>query len=358
MRAVFHWPTEGANKKRPHRSNRFSVHVTSNEGELLARSDPRPTREKSSPLRPNRFEETARTLLYFVVAMRRKASPLVFDDSPIQSAKSAQTSGLAQAPTSRRANSRWHRALGSRFRGPSAILLALLVGAVTQTSARANAPSSNLQRSPEWIRPLQPTQTLPVQLHHIKRGDTLDIQLFDRQGELQEAALRDLRGFLACTKTGEDHPIHWRVVSILVAVAQHWPQSRILIYSGYRNPRVSHHAKRSNHTRGRAIDFRVEGVSNRVVFESLRRSFRDIGLGYYPNSRFVHLDIRESDGVWVDYAGPGERACYSPHALQDLADGSADRLDEASARKRGCKGHDRLDRDQDNPSDPNASFEE
>jgi hypothetical protein len=31
-----------------------------------------------------------------------------------------------------------------------------------------------------------------------------------------------------------------------------------------------------------------------------------VGVGYYPNSSFVHLDVRETNTYWVDYAGPGE----------------------------------------------------
>ena len=29
-----------------------------------------------------------------------------------------------------------------------------------------------------------------------------------------------------------------------------------------------------------------------------------MGVGYYPNSSFVHLDVRNHFSYWVDYAGP------------------------------------------------------
>jgi hypothetical protein len=38
----------------------------------------------------------------------------------------------------------------------------------------------------------------------------------------------------------------------------------------------------------------------------------DVGVGYYPNSSFLHLDVRACPMQWVDYAGPGEAPRRSP----------------------------------------------
>src|SRR5262249_36429710 len=38
-----------------------------------------------------------------------------------------------------------------------------------------------------------------------------------------------------------------------------------------------------------------------------------VGVGYYPNSDFVHLDVRpagKKSAYWVDYSAPGQRAIY------------------------------------------------
>lgn len=124
---------------------------------------------------------------------------------------------------------------------------------------------------------------------------------------------------------------------MLLSVSAHWPTRTIVVHSGYRDPSVSFHAKRSNHTRGRAIDIRIPGVSNRELFSALRRSFDHIGLGYYPNSSFVHLDVRDKNAFWVDYAGPGQAACYSRTPEQDLRTGRAERTSYAQAKARGCR---------------------
>ena len=56
---------------------------------------------------------------------------------------------------------------------------------------------------------------------------------------------------------------------------------------------------------GKAVDFRVTGVPNEVV-RDFCRTLKNTGCGYYPNSTFVHLDVRESSAFWIDYSKPGE----------------------------------------------------
>ncbi|MGB1700953.1 MAG: DUF882 domain-containing protein, partial [Nannocystaceae bacterium] len=87
----------------------------------------------------------------------------------------------------------------------------------------------------------------------------------------------------------------------------------------------------------RAIDLRIEGVPNRVLRDTIQRSFEGVGVGYYPNSSFVHIDIRPRAAQWIDFSGPGQRACYSKTVAADLADGTAERLSYAQAKARGCK---------------------
>ena len=62
-----------------------------------------------------------------------------------------------------------------------------------------------------------------------------------------------------------------------------------------------------------AVDFSIQGVPNTVLRDYLRR-FRNCGVGYYPNSSFVHLDVRTSAAYWVDYAGPGEAPRSRPRS--------------------------------------------
>jgi hypothetical protein len=91
----------------------------------------------------------------------------------------------------------------------------------------------------------------------------------------------------------------------LQRVVDHFPGRTVEIVSGYRpDARVT-----SRHHHGRALDFRVAGVTNERLRDFLR-TFDQTGVGYYPNSSFVHMDVREDKGYWVDRSGPGERPDY------------------------------------------------
>jgi hypothetical protein len=77
--------------------------------------------------------------------------------------------------------------------------------------------------------------------------------------------------------------------------------------------------------KGLACDFRVEGIKDTELRDYLRRSFDKVGVGYYPNSSFVHLDVRKDrSAFWIDYSGPGDRAVYSENPKEDLRSGRAD----------------------------------
>jgi len=124
---------------------------------------------------------------------------------------------------------------------------------------------------------------------------------------------------------------------VLVALAGHFPGRTFTVVSGYRDPSIIRSGHRSNHTRGRAIDLRIEGVPNRVLRDTIHLSFSGVGVGYYPNSSFVHIDIRPRSAQWIDFSGPGQQACYSTTVPDDLADGSAEKLSYKQAQTRGCK---------------------
>jgi hypothetical protein len=102
-----------------------------------------------------------------------------------------------------------------------------------------------------------------------------------------------------------------RLVEDLQIVAEHFGRSaqttRILLVSGYR-PKSA----RSYHNSGRALDFRVEGVDNEALV-AFCKTLPDTGCGYYPNSVFVHMDVRQPGTghvAWIDASRPGEAPKY------------------------------------------------
>lgn len=84
---------------------------------------------------------------------------------------------------------------------------------------------------------------------------------------------------------------------------------KLHLISGYRPNSLG-----SFHATARAIDFRMDGVTNEELV-AFCKSLPDTGCGYYPNSSFIHMDVRESGTghvTWIDASGPGESPRYVP----------------------------------------------
>lgn len=214
-------------------------------------------------------------------------------------------------------------------------LLPALVLTLATAEENGDHKADTPDATPSVIEPVDARRAPTVRLLRVATGKRYTLDLFDDDGHLREQALTDLRGFLSDRRRKIDHPIHWRLATLLVAVAAHFPDAELQVVSGYRH--VNRHHKKSRHTRGHAIDFRVTGVDNRELFDLLRRSFAGIGVGYYPNSTFVHLDVRPDDALWVDYSGVGQTPCYSRKPRVDLRSGQAERLSYDQAIAAGCR---------------------
>lgn len=95
----------------------------------------------------------------------------------------------------------------------------------------------------------------------------------------------------------------------LDAISRRFPGRTLSVVSGYRPQ-----SRGSLHQGGRAIDLRVAGVSNEELV-AFCKTLPDTGCGYYPNSSFVHVDVRNAGTgavSWIDSSGPGE----SPHYVR------------------------------------------
>jgi LysM repeat protein len=102
------------------------------------------------------------------------------------------------------------------------------------------------------------------------------------------------------------HGVSRRLIYLLAKVSDKFGGRTIRIVSGYRS--VSY-ARESRHKTGHAVDFSIPGVPNSVLRDYLL-TLPKVGVGYYPNSSFVHLDVRQHKTYWVDYSGPGEPPRY------------------------------------------------
>ena len=104
--------------------------------------------------------------------------------------------------------------------------------------------------------------------------------------------------------SGNEHPIDPHLLDVIYRLQVHFKAPEIRIISGYRTPRGG---ATSNHGKGRAMDLVVPGASDEDVAK-LAREQGFAGVGIYPVSGFVHVDVRERSYFWVDTSGPGKRS--------------------------------------------------
>lgn len=110
-------------------------------------------------------------------------------------------------------------------------------------------------------------------------------------------------------RTGDEHEVDPKLIRLLVAVSDKFGGRPLTVVSGFREHSF---ARESKHKLGRACDFSIAGIPNEALFQYLS-TLEGVGVGYYPNSTFVHLDVRPKTTHWVDYAGPGEPPRKTPH---------------------------------------------
>lgn len=163
----------------------------------------------------------------------------------------------------------------------------------------------------------------PVHFVSVWNNKRVSLKLISDSGKVNSRSRRilsELAGPRGGKKSRRVKLLHPRLIHMLQRVAERYPGQTIEIVSGYRVPVKGR--RPSMHNIGRAIDFRVQGVNRKELYEYIRQ-LPKVGAGYYPNSVFVHMDVRDKSTVWVDYSGPGQPAEYrrpdgmDPEALAD-----------------------------------------
>jgi uncharacterized protein YcbK (DUF882 family) len=134
------------------------------------------------------------------------------------------------------------------------------------------------------------------------RGESLAIPVANDDGGFSSADL-DRIAHLLRAMSGDEHPVDPRTLSLAYRIETHFGVPEIRVVSGYRVPKPGSH---SNHGKGRAMDVIVPGVADEEVARFVRGT-GFVGVGVYPTSQFVHIDIRPRSYFWVDYSGPHAR---------------------------------------------------
>jgi len=136
----------------------------------------------------------------------------------------------------------------------------------------------------------------PLSFYNTHTGEHLKI--LHATGKCPSTVQKKINAFLRDHRTGDTHPIDPFLLDIMTKIKKmSGSKGTIEVISGYRSPltnKIMHEnssgvAKKSLHTKGQAIDIRIDGMPTRKLHD-LAVSLRLGGVGYYPESDFVHLD--------------------------------------------------------------------
>jgi len=120
-----------------------------------------------------------------------------------------------------------------------------------------------------------------------------------KDGSYDRAALSRINKVMRDFRTGDVYPMSPNLMDLLHDLQMSLrTDAQIDIISGYRSPKtntmlVNHSdgvARRSFHMQGLATDIRMHGVSLRRL-QTQALFMRRGGVGFYPSSDFVHVDV-------------------------------------------------------------------
>ena len=199
-------------------------------------------------------------------------------------------------------------------------------------SPGGGANAANAKRGPDGkpVKPvtyaMHPKTPDVVHVTRLATSEDFTLHVNARRGKVSPTVAKTAEQMMR-SMGGLSHPIEPRLVHLLAAMSNHFGSRKIEIISGFRPFSPLQHTSHSNHNIGKAVDFRIVGVPNDVVRDYCR-TLRDVGCGYYPNSTFVHMDVRDKSAFWIDYSRPGEPPRYNAPNL-DADEGTSDVGEEA-----------------------------
>ncbi|MEO6418914.1 MAG: DUF882 domain-containing protein [Polyangiaceae bacterium] len=167
-----------------------------------------------------------------------------------------------------------------------------------------------------------------IHASRLATSEDFTVRVSDRRGRLSPTAVKTFEKLLSYPGN-QTHPIDPRLITLVGIVSNHFGSRKLEVISGYRPYSPTQHTAHSNHNIGKAMDFRVVGVPNEVLRDYCR-TLHNVGVGYYPNSTFVHLDVRAMPVFWIDYSKPGEAPRYNSPSV-DADEGTSDVGEEVHA---------------------------
>ena len=169
------------------------------------------------------------------------------------------------------------------------------------TTARASEMLERGVMGTDSVVNLVGGQRYQLHLHHLHTGESLDVTYRIGNTYLPEA-MAQLNHFLRDHRTQAEANYDPREFDVLHSVLAKLGRANsvIDIVCGYRTPQSNNYlrtrsavtgvAEHSQHMESKAIDIRVPGVQTAALRDAAL-SLGAGGVGYYPVSQFVHVDV-------------------------------------------------------------------
>ena len=137
-----------------------------------------------------------------------------------------------------------------------------------------------------------------LSFYHTHTGEKIKT-CYWAEGDYVEEGVREINQILRDHRTGEVYDMDQGLLDLLYLLqARVGNTQSFQIISGYRSPKTNAMlgskskgvAKRSYHMQGKAIDIRLNGCDLKQLHKAAL-SLKAGGVGYYPSSDFIHVDV-------------------------------------------------------------------
>lgn len=137
-------------------------------------------------------------------------------------------------------------------------------------------------------------------LENINTGERVELDASSDQGGFAPDARARAASLLRDSSKNREHVMDPALLDVLYRLQRRFDAPCVRVISAYR---AGGHSK---HASGQAADIVIPGVAD-AELGAAARALGGTGVGLYPRSGFVHVDVREHAHHWVDSSGPGAR---------------------------------------------------